>query len=154
MTVTEGGVAGTPFTVNAFAFSLQINLDAITLPVIISSSDNPILVTCYEGTSDYTNVPPLLTGAIYGYDSRNTFGVSLDCSTLSSTLGTAVPTCEDVAGNAVTVSVDGVDETFEILGDGGSDFLGNAFRCTPPAGSCLSIFTHADSDGNEGKKHC
>ena len=150
VTVTSSGVAGTPFSVGAFAFSLQTNLDAVTLPVIITSSDNPILVTCYEGTSDYTNIPPLTSGAYYGYDSRNTLGVSLDCTTLASTLSISQPSCADVEQNTVTVTPDGVNEAYTISGDRQSDYLGRAFRCVPPAGSCLWIYTHADSDGNEG----
>lgn len=150
VTTTVNGVTSGAFTVNPYTAVVRPSLDSDGRPVLIESSTNPILVGCYEGTSDYSNVYPVHSGSLYGFHSRNTRGAYVNCVTLSSVLSSETPVCTGSDGITVTVSVDISDEFFSITANSGSRYAGNGMVCTPSPGNCLAIFTHADSDGNEG----
>ena len=117
----------------------------------ISSTSN-ILVGCYEGTSDYTNVYPVHTGAIYGFNSKRTLGFEVDCTALTSELPGNVPTCEDSGAASVSPDVQTGNQYYRVNANQANFYAGTGMTCTPASGNCIAITTTADSDGGEGRK--
>ena len=150
MTITVGGTPQTPFSVGAFAVSNQGTFNAQNSPLEISSSDNPILVACYEGNKDYTNVYPVHTGAVYGFNSKNTLGFNVDCTLLDSQLPGSVPSCEDITPTTVSPIVQTGDQYYRINANSANFYAGEGMVCSPSSGHCIAITTTADNDGSEG----
>ena len=128
-----------------------------TNDIVSVVSNNQVVVSCWftfgiaADPRDFVNLVPVGTDPVFGFDSRSTIGMMVNCDALTSDLGGASPSCVSSDGSAPAIANVNSNTVFSVT-DTGSVYSGPGIKCSPAGASCIAMFTSNDQTNGNGEE--